>query len=183
MPTAVTNGKTKPDLNNAPLEVIRRGAIAASIWKRQTSAGFEYLDFSLSRSWKLKDGHRSGYSQNFFENNAEAIGEVVRQACKFIRDFIAPQPHESNPLELRSAATTTRRRCETRVAPGPRQPRTCGRPPRKLLHEAHEQHFFGALTLFFAQGLTGRDNRCAKLIALLFVCAAFGALLYWVTSP
>ena len=40
------------------VKVIRRGAVAASIWRRQTPTGFEYLDFSLSRSWKLKSGKR-----------------------------------------------------------------------------------------------------------------------------
>ena len=61
-----------------PLKVIRRGAIAASIWRRQTPTGFEYLDFSLSRSWKLKSGEREGYSQSFFEGNEEAIADVVK---------------------------------------------------------------------------------------------------------
>ena len=39
-----------------PLKVIRRGAIAASIWRRKSPTGFVYLDFTLSRSWKLKNG-------------------------------------------------------------------------------------------------------------------------------
>ena len=68
-----------------PMKVIRQGAIAASIWRRQTSTGFEYLDFSLSRSWKLKSGEKEGYSQSFFEGNEEAIVEVVAEACAFIR--------------------------------------------------------------------------------------------------
>jgi hypothetical protein len=47
--------------------------VAASVWQRQTTAGFQYLDVFLSRSWKLKNGEREGYSRNFFENNADAI--------------------------------------------------------------------------------------------------------------
>lgn len=76
-----------------PVKVIRLGAVAASIWRRQTSTGFEYLDFSLSRSWKLKNGEREGYSQNFFENNEEALLDVVSLAASFIREN-SPQADE-----------------------------------------------------------------------------------------
>lgn len=72
--------------NQHPVKVIRMGAIAASIWKRQTATGFEYLDFSLSRSWKLKSGEREGYSQSFFENNEEALFDVINLACAHIRE-------------------------------------------------------------------------------------------------
>jgi len=78
--------------NLKPVKVIRMGAIAASIWKRQTSTGFEYLDFSLSRSWKLKNGEREGYSQNFFDNNEEALLDVINLACSYIREEQAEAP-------------------------------------------------------------------------------------------
>ena len=68
-----------------PVETIREGAVAASIWKRQTPTGFEYLDFSLSRSWKMKNGEKEGYSQNFFEKNEEALQQVIAKACAYIR--------------------------------------------------------------------------------------------------
>lgn len=80
----------------APVKVIRVGAVAASIWRRQTSTGLEYLDFSLSRSWKLKSGEREGYSQNFFDHNEEALFEVIHQACRFISDSSA----ESEPADF-----------------------------------------------------------------------------------
>ena len=68
-----------------PVKVFRVGAIAASVWKRQTPTGFEYLDFSLSRSWKLKSGEKEGYSTSFFHNNEAALVEVVKEACEFIQ--------------------------------------------------------------------------------------------------
>lgn len=79
--------KTKEsiEIKQHPVKTIRRGAVAASIWKRQTPTGFEYLDFSLSRSWKLKNGEKEGYSQSFFVANEEALSEVVTEACRFIR--------------------------------------------------------------------------------------------------
>lgn len=69
-----------------PVKVFRVGAIAASVWQRQTPTGFEYLDFSLSRSWKLKSGEKEGYSTSFFHNNEEALAEVVKEACGFIQN-------------------------------------------------------------------------------------------------
>ena len=83
----MSDSKTKkPNSKQQPVKTIRKGAIAASIWKRQTSTGFEYLEFSLSRSWKLKSGEREGYSQNFFETSEEALHEVIAEACDFIRE-------------------------------------------------------------------------------------------------
>ena len=80
--------KEKTDKKNTqkPVEVIRNGAIAASIWKRQTSTGFEYLDYSLSRSWKLKSGEKEGYSSNFFPGNEDALVDVVQRATDYIRE-------------------------------------------------------------------------------------------------
>lgn len=81
----MANETNKPTVKKLPpVKVIRVGAVAASIWRRQTSTGLEYLDFSLSRSWKLKNGEREGYSQNFFDHNEEALFEVIHQACRFI---------------------------------------------------------------------------------------------------
>jgi len=93
--------KSASTRNQAPVKVIRVGAIAASIWKRQTSTGFEYLDFSVSRSWKLKNGEREGYSQNFFDNNEEALFEVINMASRYIREEQAEDmvsPFNENPV-------------------------------------------------------------------------------------
>lgn len=86
MTTNVTQkSTTTSDSNQQPLETIREGAVAASIWSRQSSAGHDYLEFSLSRSWKSKSGDKEGYSQNFFENNEEALVKVVTDACRYMR--------------------------------------------------------------------------------------------------
>lgn len=79
------SAKAKNPGKQQPVKMIRNGAVAASIWRRQTATGFEYLEFSLSRSWKLKSGEKEGYSQNFFEGSEEALHEVIAQACDFIR--------------------------------------------------------------------------------------------------
>ena len=69
-----------------PETTIRRGAVAASIWKRQAPNGFEYFDFSLSRAWKAKSTGRDGYSMNFFGDNEGALGEVIHEAASWIAD-------------------------------------------------------------------------------------------------
>jgi hypothetical protein len=100
-------GKENSGKRHDPVEVIRRGAIAASIWKRQTPTGFEYLDFSLSRSWKMKTGEKEGYSQNFFAGNEEALHEVIAEACEFIRRHQpagAPRDFAANGEPARDAA-------------------------------------------------------------------------------
>ena len=91
----------KTNTKQKPLRVFRRGAIAASIWRRQTPTGFEYLDFSLSRSWKLKSGEKEGYSNNFFDRNAEALTDVIDDACQFIRSQqpVASEASESEHVE------------------------------------------------------------------------------------
>ena len=87
--TEGTTTKKKRDTQK-PLKTFRVGAIAASIWQRQTPTGFEYLDFSLSRSWKLKSGEKEGYSTSFFHNNQEALVEVIQQAAAFILENTVP---------------------------------------------------------------------------------------------
>ena len=76
---------TSPYSNQQPVITIREGAVAASVWRRQSSAGMEYLEFSLSRSWKSKSGEKEGYSHNFFDANEKALVEVVIKASSFIR--------------------------------------------------------------------------------------------------
>lgn len=87
----------------SPIKIIRSGAIAASIWKRQTQTGFEYLDFSLSRSWKLKDGEREGYSGSFFERNESALVDVITKAAEFIRTHSASEPEVDRPMNPKRA--------------------------------------------------------------------------------
>ena len=74
--------------SSKPVKTIRHGAVAASIWKRQSPSGFEYYDFSLSRSWKTSKTGREGYSPNFFVANEVELQAVVSEAA----NWIAGQP-------------------------------------------------------------------------------------------
>ena len=67
-----------------PIKTFRHGAIAASVWKRQAPSGFEYLDFSLSRSWKAKASGKEGYSPNFFVRNSADLIMVIQEVSCWI---------------------------------------------------------------------------------------------------
>jgi hypothetical protein len=77
----------KKDLENEtmdPVHVVRKGAIAASIWKRQSPSGYAYYDYSISRSWKSMSSDKTGYSRNFFESNQADLMEVIQKASAWI---------------------------------------------------------------------------------------------------
>jgi len=53
--------KNRTEASNAkPVHVIRDGAIAASIWLKQSPTGYYYYDYSLSRSWKSASTGKTG---------------------------------------------------------------------------------------------------------------------------
>ena len=105
----MSEDKTKNRKSNSqkPIKTFRVGAIAANVWKRQTSTGFEYLDFSLSRSWKLKSGEKEGYSTSFFHNNEDALLDVVEQASEFIREHSVPASHTQTTEPAISSSNQT----------------------------------------------------------------------------
>jgi len=76
--------KPAPGEQSQPVQVIRHGAIAASIWRRQSPAGFAYFDFSISRSWKSLSTGRTGYSSNFFGQHKEELQKTILEAAAWI---------------------------------------------------------------------------------------------------
>ena len=88
-----SNSKKQPV---KPVKIIREGAIAASIWKRQAPSGYTYLDFSLSRSWKAQTTGKEGYSNNFFASNETQLLKVITEASAWIASEIAQAPGPDN---------------------------------------------------------------------------------------
>lgn len=84
-----TPKKASSKAGTKPVETIRRGAIAASIWFRQSPAGFPYYDYSLSRSWKSVSTGRDGYSDSFFAKNEAELLEVIAMVTKRIQGLEA----------------------------------------------------------------------------------------------
>jgi hypothetical protein len=93
--------ETKKKPATAPVKTIRHGAIAASIWKRQATSGFEYFDFTVSRSWKTTSTGKEGYSSSFFVRNADELQAVIQEAADWI---------ESQQASCRKATTSKLRR-------------------------------------------------------------------------
>lgn len=67
-----------------PVHVVRQGAIAASIWKRQSASGYAYYDYTLSRSWKSMSSDKTGYSDHFSEKNKDALHRVIDETSAWI---------------------------------------------------------------------------------------------------
>ena len=76
--------KKKAVAIETPVHTIRSGAVAASIWRRQSPAGYVYFDFSLTRSWKSLSSGNTGYSKNFFARNQQELVQVIEQAAAWI---------------------------------------------------------------------------------------------------
>lgn len=94
-------GKESEGESVDPVQVVRLGAIAASIWKRQSPSGYAYYDFTISRSWKSLGTGKSGYSKSFFGSNEKDLVEVISRAAA----WIAEQPQgqatdEVNPSSM-----------------------------------------------------------------------------------
>lgn len=92
-----TRKKSPAGDSNDPIKVIRKGAIAASIWRRQSPNGFAYYDFTLSRSWKSMSSEKTGYSRNFFENNVSELQEVINEASTWINSNLESNAAQGNP--------------------------------------------------------------------------------------
>ena len=76
--------ETKKKSATAPVKTVRHGAIAASIWKRQATSGFEYFDFTVSRSWKTSATGKEGYSSSFLADNADDLHAVSQEAANWM---------------------------------------------------------------------------------------------------
>lgn len=78
--------KKKAVAVEAPIHTIRVGAVGASIWRRQSPAGYVYFDFSLSRSWKSLSSGNTGHSKNFFASNQQDLVRIIEQAARWISE-------------------------------------------------------------------------------------------------
>lgn len=78
--------KKKTTAAETPVHSIRAGAVGASIWRRQSPAGYVYFDFSLTRSWKSLSSGNTGYSKNFFARNQQDLAQVIEQATQWITE-------------------------------------------------------------------------------------------------
>ena len=85
-----TTGNQPKKKTRTPEKVIRHGAIAASIWLRTADSGYQYYDYTLSRSWK--SGNKQGYKTTFFHSNEHHLTAVVEEATAWIQQQIITPP-------------------------------------------------------------------------------------------
>jgi len=78
--------KKKTPAAELPVHTIREGAVAASVWRRQSPSGYAYYDFSLTRSWESLSSGSTGSSRNFFAKNRDELAQVIDAATKWIAD-------------------------------------------------------------------------------------------------
>jgi hypothetical protein len=93
------NKKTKMEVNMSdkrPIEIIRDGSLAASLWERDGKNG-RYFEFTLSRSYKAGEVFR--YSTTFHERDTEALKRVIDRAAEGIR--------EKNGIETKNESEST----------------------------------------------------------------------------
>jgi hypothetical protein len=94
--------KEKTDgTKKGPEQVIRDGGVAAMIWRRESTTGFPYYEFSLSRSWKSVASGKTGYSQNFFAKNEAQLVKVIELASRWITE--AEAKDQAGPAESLAA--------------------------------------------------------------------------------
>jgi len=77
-----TTTKPKKAAKKKPVATVREGAIGANIFCSQSSDGYQYHYFLMSRSWKSTAQGKEGYSDRYFPRNAEAIGRVAVLAAR-----------------------------------------------------------------------------------------------------
>lgn len=90
--------KKKPVPTETPIHTIREGAVAASIWRRQSPSGYVYFDYSLTRSFKSLSTGSAGYSKNFFSRNHQELVKVIESASRWIAE------HEQKHAQSESLA-------------------------------------------------------------------------------
>ena len=88
--------ETSDGAKKGPEHVIRDGGIAAMIWRRESTTGFPYYEFSISRSWKSVSSGKTGYSQNYFSKNEAQLVKVIELASRWIAEAESRDQAEKN---------------------------------------------------------------------------------------
>lgn len=95
--------KTLPG-KQKPVHVVRCGEVTASIYLRQSNAGFSYYDFSLGRCWNSMASGKEARGSSFFAKNEDDLLRAVHEACQWVRDKTHPAPTAHVPEAKRAGA-------------------------------------------------------------------------------
>ncbi len=84
--------RKKAATSETPVHTIHAGSVSASILRRQSPAGYVYLDFSLTRSFESMSSGNTGHSKNFFARNRHELTQVIEQAAAWIEQQESTAP-------------------------------------------------------------------------------------------
>jgi uncharacterized protein (DUF885 family) len=79
------NEKKKTATKHKPEHVIQRGEVVATIYLRQSNAGYAYLDFTLGRCWISRLTSKEVHGSSFFSRHEDQLVQVAREAAAWIR--------------------------------------------------------------------------------------------------
>jgi hypothetical protein len=79
------NDKKKTTTKNRPVHLIRSQEISATVYMKQSNAGFCYFDYTIGRNWRSQASGKEAHGVSFFDKHQDAIIEVVMEASAWIR--------------------------------------------------------------------------------------------------
>ena len=79
-------GKKQNNGKQVAVHTIRCGEVTASIYLRQSNAGFAYYDFSLGRCWKSMGTGKESHGSTFFVKNEQDLVQAIREASEWLRE-------------------------------------------------------------------------------------------------
>jgi len=87
--------KKQAATKNKPVHTIRCREVTASIFERQSNAGFVYWDYSLGRTWAGRS--RESHGSTFFEKHETDLIQVIREVTEWLRVKTHTPPKEQTP--------------------------------------------------------------------------------------
>jgi len=76
--------KKQAATKNRPVHTIRSGEVTASIFQRQSNAGFVYWDYSLGRTWRSAGSGKESHGTTFFGKHQTDLTRVIEEATDWL---------------------------------------------------------------------------------------------------
>lgn len=91
--------KKQAATKNRPVHTITQGEVTASIFQRQSNAGYVYWDYSLHRTWRGAGRSKESHGSTFFAKHEKDISQAVHAACEWLRARSHATSQEETPDE------------------------------------------------------------------------------------
>jgi len=100
------NDKKKGTPKTKAEHTIRCGEATATIYLRQSNAGFVYYDYLLGRTWRQTTGTEA-HGSSFFEKNEQDVIRAVQEASAWIRSRMQSDMANQQPNAERVTSEQT----------------------------------------------------------------------------